>query len=126
PLVIGDLAAGTLQVELRRPCYASEHRQLPVEGMSDVMLDPVKLAPAMGTLEVDSEPAGATVWIDGEQKGLAPITMEGACAGAHTVEFRGASGRAVEHVMLDAGGRLSVRGRVRPAFALLSAPPTGN
>jgi hypothetical protein len=126
PLVIGDLAAGTLQVELRRPCYASEHRQLPVEGMSDMMLDPVKLVPAMGTLEVDSEPAGATVWIDGEQKGLAPITMEGACAGAHTVEFRGASGRAVERVMLDAGGRLSVRGRVRPAFALLSAPPSGN
>ena len=56
PLVIGDIPAGTLQVELRRPCYATEHRQLPVEGMSDVMLDPVKLAPAMGTLEVDSEP----------------------------------------------------------------------
>ena len=126
PLVIGDIPAGTLQVELRRPCYATEHRQLPVEGMSDVMLDPVKLAPAMGALEVDSEPAGATVWIDGEQKGLAPITMDSACAGTHTIEFRGASGRAVERVMLDAGGKLSVKGRVRPAFALLAAPVTGS
>ncbi len=126
PLVIGDIPAGTLQVELRHPCYATEHRQLPVEGMSDVMLDPVKLAPAMGTLEVDSEPAGATVWIDGEQKGLAPITMDSACAGTHTIEFRGASGRAVERVSLDAGGKLSVKGRVRPAFALLAAPVTGS
>jgi PDZ domain/PEGA domain len=126
PLVIGDIPAGTLQVELRRPCYATEHRQLPVEGMSDVMLDPVKLAPAMGALEVDSEPAGATVWIDGEQKGLAPITMESACAGTHTIEFRGASGRAVERVVLEAGGKVSVKGRVRPAFALLSAPVTGS
>jgi hypothetical protein len=126
PLVMGDIPAGTLQVELRRPCYATEHRQLPVEGMSDVMLDPVKLAPAMGTLEVDSEPAGATVWIDGEQKGLAPITMDSACAGTHTIEFRGASGRAVERVALDAGGKVSVKGRVRPAFALLAAPVTGS
>ena len=126
PLVIGDIPAGTLQVELRRPCYATEHRQLPVEGMSDVMLDPVKLAPAMGALEVDSEPAGATVWIDGEQKGLAPITMDSACAGTHTIEFRGASGRAVERVVLEAGGKVSVKGRVRPAFALLSAPVTGS
>ena len=126
PLVLGDISAGTLQVELRRPCYATEHRQLPVEGMSDVMLDPVKLAPAMGTLEVDSEPAGATVWIDGEQKGLAPITMDSACAGTHTIEFRGGSGRAVERVTLDAGGKVSVKGRVRPAFALLAAPVTGS
>jgi hypothetical protein len=126
PLVIGDIPAGTLQVELRRPCYATENRQLPVEGMSDLMLDPVKLAPAMGALEVDSEPAGATVWIDGEQKGLAPITMESACAGTHTVEFRGASGRAVERVVLEAGGKVSVKGRVRPAFALMSAPVTGS
>ena len=69
------------------------------------MLDPVKMAPAMGALEMDSEPAGATVWIDGEQKGLAPITMVSACAGTHTIEFRGASGRAVERVILDAGGK---------------------
>ncbi len=126
PLVMGDIPAGTLQVELRRPCYATEHRQLPVEGMSDVMLDPVKLAPAMGTLEVDSEPAGATVWIDGEQKGLAPITMDSACAGTHTIDFRGASGRAVMRVTLDAGGKLSVKGRMRPAFALMAAPVTGS
>src|SRR4029078_10922664 len=76
PLVIGDIPAGTLQVELRRPCYATENRQLPVEGMSDLMLDPVKLAPAMGALEVDSEPAGATVWIDGAQKVIPLVTME--------------------------------------------------
>jgi PDZ domain-containing protein/PEGA domain-containing protein len=126
PFIIGDIPAGTLQVDLRRPCYATEHRQLPVEGMSDVMLDPVKLAPATGTLEVDSEPAGATVWIDGEQKGLAPITMDAACAGSHTIELRGASGRGVERVVLDAGGKLSVKGRVRPAFALLAAPVSGN
>ena len=126
PLVIGDIPAGTLQVELRRPCYATEHRQLPVEGMSDVMLDPVKLAPAMGTLEVDSEPAGATVWIDGEQKGLAPITMDSACAGTHTIEFRGASGRAVERVIARCGREAVGEGTRAAGLRAAAAPVTGS
>ena len=122
PLLIGDVPSGTLQVELRRPCYASVNRQMPVEGMSDVTLDPVKLTRAVGSMAIDSEPAGATVWIDGESKGTAPINVDSVCAGLHTVEFRGASGRAVERVSLEPGSRASVRGRVRPAFALIAAP----
>src|SRR4029077_17317785 len=93
PLLIGDVPSGTLQVELRRPCYASVNRQMPVEGMSGVTLDPGKLTRDAGSLAIDSEPAGATVWIDGESKGTAPVNVDSVCAGLHTVEFRGASGR---------------------------------
>jgi PEGA domain/PDZ domain len=125
PLPIAGLATGTLDIELRRPCYASEHRQLTVEGLSDVMLDPVVLKPAVGSVSIDSEPTGATVWFDGESKGTAPLTLPSVCAGEHMVEFRGAAGRAVERLTLEAGASLAVRGRVRPAFALLPAPPAG-
>ncbi len=122
PMLIGDVPGGTLQVELRRPCYASQVRQLPVQGMSDVTLDPVKLTRAVGGMAIDSEPAGATVWVDGESKGTAPVNLDSVCAGLHIVEFRGASGRAVERVSIDSGNRVTVRGRVRPAFALIAAP----
>ena len=123
PLAIGDLATGTLDIELRRPCYTSEHRQLPVQGLSDVMLDPVKLKPAVGTLTIDSEPAGATVLLDGEDKGTAPVSLSSVCAGSHTVEFRSVAGRDVQRVSLDAGGQVSVAGRMRAAFAILATPP---
>jgi hypothetical protein len=39
------------------------------------------------------------------------------------VEFRSSVGRAVERVSLDPNASLTVRGRVRPAFALLGADP---
>jgi hypothetical protein len=122
PLAVTGLGTGAMDVELRRPCYASEHRQIQVEGLSDVMLDPVVLKPSMGTLNIDSEPTGATVWIDGESKGTAPLTLSSVCAGQHTVEFRGAAGRGIERVTLASGGSVTVKGRVRPAFALLPAP----
>lgn len=125
PLTIADLGTGTLDIELRRPCYASESRQLPVAGLSDVMLDPVKLKPAMGTLSIDSEPAGATVWLDGEEKGTAPVTLNTVCAGAHTVEFRSVAGRGVERVTIESGGQVTVSGRMRAAFALLPGPAQG-
>src|SRR4051794_18892442 len=122
PLAIGDLGTGTLDVELRRPCYATEHRQLPVQGLSDVMLDPVKMKPAVGSLSIDSDPAGATVLVDGEDKGSAPVSMSSVCAGSHIVEFRSVAGRDVQRVSLDTGGQATVAGRLRAAFAILAAP----
>jgi archaellum component FlaG (FlaF/FlaG flagellin family) len=126
PLAIGDLSTGTLDVELRRPCYATEHRQLPVQGLSDVMLDPVKMKPAVGTLSIDSDPAGATVLVDGEDKGSAPVTLSSVCAGSHTVEFRSVAGRDVQRISLDSGAQVSVAGRMRAAFAILAAPQAAN
>ncbi len=126
PLAIGDLGTGTLDVELRRPCYATEHRQLPVQGLSDVMLDPVKMKPAVGTLSIDSDPAGATVLVDGEDKGSAPVTLSAVCAGSHTVEFRSVAGRDVQRISLDSGAQVSVAGRMRAAFAILAAPQAAN
>jgi hypothetical protein len=126
PLAIGELATGTLEVELRRPCYATEHRQLPVQGLSDVMLDPVKMKPAVGTLSIDSDPAGATVLVDGEDKGSAPVTLSSVCAGSHTVEFRSVAGRDVQRVSLDTGAQVAVSGRLRAAFAILAAPGAPN
>lgn len=125
PFVISDLGTGTYQLEFSRDCYETERRTLTVESLSDLTVDPVRLTRAVGTLEIDSVPAGADVRLDGAAKGTAPITLGDICAGSHTVELFGAEGRLVERVELDTGETVTVRGPLRPAFALL-APLAGD
>jgi tetratricopeptide (TPR) repeat protein len=120
-LVLTDLGTGSFDVEFRRECYTTEKRRITIGALADLSVEPIALKPSVGTLALDSEPAGATVLIDGETRGQSPVTLEGICAGTHVVEFRSSVGRAVERVSLDPDASLTVRGRVRPAFALLGA-----
>ena len=120
-LVLTDLSTGTFDVEFRRDCYVTERRRISISELGDVSVEPVSLKPSVGTLVLESEPAGAAVLIDGDARGEAPATIDGVCAGTHVVEFRSSVGRSVERIALEPGASLTIRGRVRPAFALLSA-----
>ena len=120
-LMLTDLSTGTFDVEFRRECYVTEKRRITIAELGDVSMEPVALKPSVGSLVLDSEPAGASVLIDGDARGEAPATIDGVCAGTHVIEFRSSVGRAVERIALEPGASLTVRGRVRPAFALLSA-----
>ena len=124
-LVLTDLGLGSFDVEFRRDCYVPEKRKITIAELADLVVEPVSLHPSVGTLVLESEPAGASVLIDGDTRGQSPATIEGVCAGTHVVEFRSSGGRAVERVSLEPGATLTIRGRVRPAFALLSAEPGG-
>ncbi|MBK5296219.1 MAG: tetratricopeptide repeat protein [Vicinamibacteria bacterium] len=120
-LVLTDMATGTFDVEFRRECYVTERRRISIAELGDHSVEPVTLKPSVGSLVLDSEPAGAAVLIDGDARGEAPATIDGVCAGTHVIEFRTSVGRAVERVALEPGASLTIRGRVRPAFALLAA-----
>ncbi len=122
-LVLTDLTTGSFDIEFRRDCYVTEKRRLSLAELGDVAVEPVVLQPSTGTLVLDSEPAGASVMIDGEARGTAPATIDGVCAGTHLVEFRTPVGRSVERVALETGATLTIQGHVRPAFALLTADP---
>lgn len=63
------------------------------------------MANAKGTLIVRSEPAGANVWVDGQPRGQAPMTLEGLASGQHAVVVA-LGGRAPEHLELEAGETL--------------------
>jgi hypothetical protein len=120
-LILADLSTGTFDVEYRRDCYLTEKKRITIAELGDLIVEPVAMKPSVGSLVLDSEPAGAAVLIDGDARGESPVTIEGVCSGTHVVEFRSSVGRAVERVALESGASLTVRGRVRPAFALLSA-----
>ena len=124
-LVLTDLTTGTFDVEFRRDCYVTERRRISIGELGDLGMEPVTLKPSVGALVLESEPAGATVLIDGDARGEAPATIDGVCAGTHVIEFRSSVGRSVERVSLEPGASLTIKGRVRPGFALLSDDPGG-
>ena len=49
------------------------------------------LKASVGSLVLDSEPAGASVLIDGDARGEAPATIESVCAGTHVSSFAAVS-----------------------------------
>jgi PDZ domain/Tetratricopeptide repeat-like domain/PEGA domain len=120
-LVLTDMTTGTFDVEFKRDCYVTERRRISIGELGDLSVEPVTLKPSVGSLVLDSEPAGAAVLIDGDARGEAPATVDGVCAGTHVVEFRSSVGRSLERISLEPGASLTIRGRVRPAFALLTA-----
>lgn len=56
-----------------------------------------------GRLEVHSTPDGATVVVDGTERGVTPTTLDGLAPGPHTVVLRGAQGSVERRVEITAG-----------------------
>jgi hypothetical protein len=120
PFLIDDLATGTHTIELVRDCHVKVEKRLVIDKPADFVIDPVKLDKAVGSISVDSLSAGAVVLLNGDARGPAPLQLDDVCEGAHVVELRSPWGRYVERLTIRPGDRLTVRGTVRPAVALLS------
>ncbi len=124
-LVIADITHGTHRVEVRRPCYSTASRTLDVTQLGDFVLEPMKLDSAMASLVARSTMAGTTVYVDGQQRGAAPHTMD-VCEGEHTVDLRSAAGRYSRRIDVRPGQNLEVTGTPKPAFALVSTSGTSS
>jgi len=86
---------------------------------------PVEPRPAAGTLNVESDPPGAAVSIDGTAVGATPLGPLPVTPGAHLVRAEAAGYRPVEeHVKVDAGGAstLVIPLAANPAPAAARAP----
>lgn len=121
---VADLAVGAHRVEFRKGCFVTLERTLNISRLDDIPFEPVKLAAAVATVVSRATQSGATVYIDGQDKGPAPVTAE-LCEGEHTVELRSPNGRYTRRVDARAGQRVEVTGELRPAFALVSAGAQG-
>lgn len=69
---------------------------------------PAASAPAAATISVVTDPAGARVSIDGQVRGVSPLTLTDLAAGEHTVVAQGATGRASRVVSVEPGATASV------------------
>jgi formylglycine-generating enzyme required for sulfatase activity len=70
-----ELAAGTRAIEIRAAGHKPWKQILSVVAGQPQTIGPVTLAPADGELRVESEPAGASIALDGRYAGTTPATL---------------------------------------------------
>jgi hypothetical protein len=87
-----------------------------------VELPAVAPAPTDGQLQVRSEPAGARVLIDGQYRGVAPLTVEGLSPGAHAIKVEDGTASVTQQVTIEAGLTASL---VVPLVAPRNVPVSG-
>jgi hypothetical protein len=81
-----------------------------------------RAASALGELQIRTEPAGATVTVDGRVLGKSPLTAEGLTPGPHTVTVENELGPVTQRVTIEAGTTASL---VVPMAAPKNAPLSG-
>lgn len=121
PFVLDDLTTGTHTIEFLRDCHTRVEKRVVIDRPSDFLLDPVKLEKAVASVFVDSTTPGAGVLLDGEPRGVTPLSIDDVCEGSHIVELRSAWGRYLERLNSKAGDKINIRGTVKPAVAVLAA-----
>jgi hypothetical protein len=119
PFVVEELANGRHRIELRRDCFVPEQRDFDFQKPEGATLDVVRMNPATGTINVRSDAAGATVYVDDQPRGEPPQTVT-ECRGPHAVEVRTGSGRDIRRFDVTPGQKEEFTAVVRPAFAIVT------
>ena len=74
PLLVDDLAVGRHQVQLSKKDYQQRDTTLTVRlGQMDTVVVALDLQPAQ--MDLQSEPPGAVVWVDGVERGPTPVLL---------------------------------------------------
>ncbi len=87
PLSMENLAPGTYTLTLSHFRYEPRTVSATVEAGSTTVVN-VVLVPSVGSLGIMSSPAGAKVFIDGNETGITPITLDNLYAGNHSVTLQ--------------------------------------
>ncbi len=72
-------------------------------------------APSTGQISIQSEPAGATVTVDGVQRGVSPLTVAELTPGEHQVVLQGQGTSSTHKVVVQAGATASLIAPMSPA-----------
>jgi serine/threonine protein kinase len=91
-------------------------------GQVSQFIEIPRAASALGELQIRTEPAGATVTVDGRVLGKSPLTAEGLTPGPHSVTLENDLGPVTQRVTIEAGTTASL---VVPMSAPKNAPLSG-
>jgi hypothetical protein len=116
PVTVTGLSYGRHDVQVARPGYVPVAEQVELTEASASRTLAISLsagaeapaaAPAVGALDVDSRPRGATVRVDGRQVGVTPLRLPSLAIGTHVVELDLAGYRLVRAEVAVERGRPS-------------------
>ncbi len=107
-VVVDPAPRGKHEVTVEAEGYGSWNAQV---NLSPGVVTPVEvnLRGSLGSIVLASKPNGATVWLDGEEKGVSPITIEPVSPGSHGLRLE-ANGRSVilQQIIVDPGKTVDV------------------
>ena len=75
-----------------------------------------------GRLEVESKPTGAHVLIDGKDRGVTPLTVEGLALGSHKVVIRGEDGSVQRTIAISSADPVQLNESIYSGWLHVSAP----
>ena len=75
--LVEEKAISGLRLSLQHPSYFPEEKSFDFVGKGEVATYRAAMAPLLGSIEVNSFPAGAKVWVDDEEVGTTPWTRQG-------------------------------------------------
>jgi hypothetical protein len=118
-----ELPTGNHQLELT---LGDQTRALPVKitqgGHIAQFVELPKAGAAVGQLSIKTDPAGATVTVDGQRRGVSPLVIDGLTPGVHTVGLQNSISSVTEQVTIQAGATASL---VVPLSAPEGIPVSG-
>ena len=123
PLQLGNLETGANEITLEAPCRTPSRFTFHADEARDYLPRFVRLRPSTGGLRIESEPSGATVVLDGEERGVTPLSFSAMCSGEHEVEIRHPAGRCARSVTVSRGSRTAVSCEVLPVLAMTPGGP---
>lgn len=121
PLASLEIAAGRHQIKFEKERYLPNIQEIEIAGMSQVQKLEVNLLPAWSVFTLNSDPAEATVSIDGDEYGTTPANIE-ILQGYHKIEFK-KKGFKTEEISVEstAGQNQNVDIRLTPSSATITA-----
>jgi hypothetical protein len=121
PMTI-ELPPGPHKLELRRRGNVREFTIDITAGQQlTQQIDLTALKP-IGTLVVNSNPAGSKVLLDGRERGVTPLTLTDVAAGAHLVTIESSNGSIKRNVTVEAGGKITVDEGIFSGWIAVFAP----
>jgi hypothetical protein len=113
PTRLSALSDGRYRYRLLKEGYEPVEGDFEIKNFNNPLIS-VTLQSSSGRFEVTSEPSGATVYVDGQERGETPLVLEGVDPGLHQVGVR-ANGYAllVREVDTSDGSKGSVNARLK-------------
>lgn len=106
----GELYSGQHTIVYKKDHHNEVSQTVNVEAGQPQSLDLVDFIPIYNTLNITSEPSGATVYIDEVKRGSTPITINDMITGIHNLRLeKNGFATLIKHFTLEEGNMMNIR-----------------